>query len=63
MLLRGPTGDMQCIDGRSNRTATLEADFPAGATSVWIATPSPRGRSSFRIDVTAQASGLALPVK
>ena len=54
---------MQCIDGRSNRTATLEADFPAGATSVWIATPSPRGRSSFRIDVTAQASGLALPVK
>lgn len=63
MLLRGPTGDMQCIDGRSSRTATLEADFPAGPTAVWIATPSRRGRTSFRLDVTAEASGLALPVK
>lgn len=63
MLLRGPTGDMQCIDGRSGRTATLEADFPAGPTSVWIAMPSPGSRSSFRLDVTAQAAGAVLPVK
>jgi len=63
MLLRGPTGDMQCIDGRSDRTATLEADFPAGPTAVWIATPSPRGRSSFRLDVTTPATGIVPPVK
>ncbi len=63
MLLRGPTGDMQCVDGRSTRSATLAADFPVGSTSIWIAAPSPGSRSSFRLDVTAQAAGAALPVK
>ncbi len=63
MLLRGPTGDMQCVDGRSTRTATLAADFPAGTTAVWVAPPSPGSRMSFRLDVTAQGQGAAPSVK
>lgn len=63
MVLRGPDGDMQCVDGRGSGSPSLEADFPVGATAVWIATPSPSARAPFRLDVTAQGAGVALPVK
>lgn len=63
LLARGPNGDMQCVDAHLGRTPTLAADFPVGATAVWVASPSPRLRTPFHLDVTAQSAGAVLPVK
>lgn len=63
MVLRGPDGDMQCVDGRGTGGPSLTADFPVGATAVWVATPSPGMRPSFRLDVTVQGGAAAAAVK